>query len=297
MDLNAFYKIECGMYIVSTALEGKLNGQIVNAVVQVTAEPPQIAVSLNKQNLTCQMCAKSGVFSVSVLERDTPLTFIGRWGFKSGRDLDKFAGVEHRLGTTGAPIVLDHALAYFEARVAGTIDAGTHLVLVGKVVEAELLRDEEPMDYMYYRTVKKGLTSRFAASYQAKPGAEGAGRGAHPEDLSAIAAWSSLPRRVSPAFGGAGREAQGAGAAAGVPVSAPGPAVPSGPPKPAEPGALPPLAVPARYRCSVCGYIYDPARADPDGGRMPGTAFEELPPGWKCPVCGAGKERFSALPP
>jgi flavin reductase (DIM6/NTAB) family NADH-FMN oxidoreductase RutF/rubredoxin len=242
MDLNAFYKIECGMYIVSTAHEGKLNGQIVNAVVQVTAEPPKIAVSLNKQNLTCQMCQKSGVFSVSVLEKDTPMTFIGRWGFKSGRDMDKFAGVDYRTGKNGAPIVLDHALAVFEAKVVGTVDAGTHLVLIGEVTEADIIRDEEPMDYIYYRTVKKGLTSKFAATYQAKPAMDGAGVDT------------------------------------------------------AVPMAVPPLVAPARYRCNACGYIYDPATGIPDGGIKPGTAFEALPADWKCPVCGAGKDRFTALP-
>jgi flavin reductase (DIM6/NTAB) family NADH-FMN oxidoreductase RutF/rubredoxin len=239
MDLNAFYKIECGMYIVSTAHEGKLNGQIVNAVVQVTAEPPKIALSLNKQNLTCQMCQKSGVLSVSVLEKDTPMTFIGRWGFKSGRDLDKFVGVEYRMGTNGSPIVLDHAIACFEAKVTGSLDAGTHLVLIAEVTGAEVIRDEEPMDYMYYRTVKKGLTSKFAASYQAKP--------ASPSTQTSTM-------------------------------------------------AIPPLTAPARYRCNACGYIYDPTIGIPEAGIKPGTAFEALPADWKCPVCGAGKDRFTSLP-
>jgi len=249
MDLNTFYKIPCGMYIVSTSHEGKLNGQIVNAVVQVTASPPQIAVSLNKQNLTCQLCLKSGVLSVTVLEKDTPMTFIGRWGFKSGRDLDKFVGVGYRMGRNGSPVVLDHALAVFEAKVTASLDAGTHIVLVGEVTDAEILRDEEPMDYVYYRTVKKGLTSKLAASYQAKPNDEG-------------------PRR----------EAQGAGGAVGAPM------------------AVPPLVAPARYRCNACGYVYDPSAGLPEAGIRPGTAFEALPDDWKCPVCGAGKGRFTALP-
>jgi flavin reductase (DIM6/NTAB) family NADH-FMN oxidoreductase RutF/rubredoxin len=263
MDLNAFYKIGCGMYIVSTAHGGKLNGQLVNAVVQVTAEPPQIAVSLNKQNLTCQMCAKSGVLTVSVLDKEAPMTFMGRWGFKSGRDIDKFEGVQVRMGKNGAPIVLDHALAYFEAKVTGSIDAGTHLVLIAEVTEAEILRDEEPMDYMYYRMVKKGLTSKFAASYQAKPGNEGTGR-----------------------------TAQGIGTTTPEPANQKG-----GMDSTAARMSVPPLAAPARYRCNICGYVYDPENGDPDSGVKPGTPFESLPEGWKCPVCGAGKERFTALPP
>ncbi len=249
VDLNTFYKIPCGMYIVSTAHGGKLNGQVVNAIVQVTANPPQIAVSLNKQNLTCQLCSKSGVFTVSVMDQEAPMTFLGRFGFKSGRDLDKFEGIDFKTGKNGAPIVLEHALAYFEADIANTLDLGTHLLLVGKVTEAEVFRDLEPMSYAYYRTVKKGLTSKFAASYQEQPKAEGAGH-----------------------------DGQGAGADGRdrMPVT--------------------PLVAPARFRCKSCGYIYDPAAGIPEAGIRPGTSFEALPAGWRCPVCGAGKDRFTALP-
>jgi len=251
MDFDAFYKIGCGMYIVSTAFEGKLNGQLANAVVQVTATPPKIAVSLNKQNLTCQLCAKSGVLSVSALDREAPLTFLGRWGFKSGRDIDKFEGVNYKTGQNGAPIVLDHALAFFEVNVTERVDVGTHIVFVGEVSQAERLREGEPMDYMYYRMVKKGLTSKFAATYQEKP--------------------APPPSRADET-------------------------VPSGGARPQETGHIPPLVAPVRYRCNVCGYVYDPALGDPDAGIKPATAFESLPEGWKCPVCGAGKQRFTALP-
>lgn len=50
-----------------------------------------------------------------------------------------------------------------------------------------------------------------------------------------------------------------------------------------------------RYECSVCGYIYDPADGDPDSGIAPGTAFEDLPEGWTCPICGASKDQFSPI--
>ena len=261
MDFDAFYKIGCGMYIVSTAYGGKLNGQLANAVVQVTATPPKIAVSLNKQNLTCQLCQKSGVFSVSVLDREAPMTFLGRWGFKSGRDIDKFDGTGHRMGQNGAPIVLDHALAYFEAKVTESIDAGTHMVLIGEVTSAERLREGEPMDYVFYRQVKKGLTSKFAATYHETAGAGAGGR---------------VP--------GAGNDADSkGGSTSGTGAK--------------EEAGIPPLAVPPRYRCNVCGYVYDPSLGDPDFGVKPGTPFEGLPDGWKCPVCGAMKTRFTALPP
>ena len=50
-----------------------------------------------------------------------------------------------------------------------------------------------------------------------------------------------------------------------------------------------------KYKCIMCGYIYDPARGDPDNGVEPGTAFEDIPESWVCPDCGAGKSEFEPL--
>jgi rubredoxin len=47
-----------------------------------------------------------------------------------------------------------------------------------------------------------------------------------------------------------------------------------------------------KYVCTVCGYIYDPEKGDPDSGIQPGTSFEQLPDDWVCPVCGAAKDQF-----
>lgn len=167
MDLSTLFNIGCGMYIVGTAHEGRLGGQLVNALVQVTAEPVQIVMSLNKQNLTCELVERSGVFSVSILGEEAPMSFLGKWGFKSGRDIDKFADTSYRPGRNGAPIVLDYALAFLEGEVRARMDARTHTIFLGRVTEAETLAAGEPMSYLYYRNVKKGLTSKLAATYQA----------------------------------------------------------------------------------------------------------------------------------
>jgi len=50
-----------------------------------------------------------------------------------------------------------------------------------------------------------------------------------------------------------------------------------------------------KYVCNVCGYEYDPQVGDPDSGIAPGTAFEDIPADWVCPVCGVGKEDFSPV--
>lgn len=50
-----------------------------------------------------------------------------------------------------------------------------------------------------------------------------------------------------------------------------------------------------KYQCTACGYIYDPAKGDPDGGIAPGTAFKDIPEDWVCPVCGVGKDMFEPI--
>ena len=117
MNLKALYGISYGLYVVSSKKEERFNGQIANTVFQITSEPPRIAVSINKQNFTHEFIKESNVFTVSVLSKDTPLRFIGNFGFRSGRDVDKFKEVKYKVGVTGAPIVLDHTNAYMEAEV------------------------------------------------------------------------------------------------------------------------------------------------------------------------------------
>ncbi|MFX1562437.1 MAG: flavin reductase family protein, partial [Promethearchaeota archaeon] len=98
LDTQVLRLITYGLYVVSSKLGDKMNGQIVNTVFQVTSEPPCIAVSINKQNLTHEYIAKSGLFSVSILDEATPMTFIGLFGFKSGRDVDKLCDIEYQKG-------------------------------------------------------------------------------------------------------------------------------------------------------------------------------------------------------
>jgi len=165
MDLKALYLCSYGLYVVSSKDDDKHNGQIANTVFQVTAEPPRIAVSLNKENLTHRYVSKSKVFTASILSTDAPMPFIGTWGFKSGRDIDKFKDANFKVGTTGARILLDHMLAYIEAEVEKAVDVGTHTLFIGKVVDCGVVSEGEPMTYAYYHQVKKGKTPEKAATY------------------------------------------------------------------------------------------------------------------------------------
>jgi len=165
MNLKALHNLSYGLYVVASEKQGKLNAQIANTVVQVTSEPPTIAVSINKQNLTHEFISESKVFTSSILSQDTPLSFIGYFGFKSGREVDKLKDVNYKLGETKAPIVLDHSVAYLEAKVINRVDVGTHTIFIGEVVGADVLGEGEPMTYAYYHQVKRGTTPKTAPSY------------------------------------------------------------------------------------------------------------------------------------
>ena len=165
MNLKALHKLGYGLYVVGSIKGSKLNVQIANTVFQVCSEPPVIAVAINRQNLTHEFITGSKVFTVSVLSQDTPLSFIGHFGFKSGREIDKLKDINYKLGETKAPIVLDHALAYLEARVIDHVDVGTHSIFVGELVAADDVKEGEPMTYAYYHKVKRGTTPKTAPSY------------------------------------------------------------------------------------------------------------------------------------
>jgi len=166
MDPKALFKISYGLYLITSRKGEKVNGQTANALVQVTAEPPAIAIGINKNNLTHEYIRESKVFAVSILSQDTPLNFIGQFGFKSGRDINKFEQVQYKSGKTGAPVILDNTLAYLEAKVIRDMDVGTHTVFVGEIVESEVLKDGEPMTYAYYHLVKRGTTPKTAPTYR-----------------------------------------------------------------------------------------------------------------------------------
>ncbi len=165
MNTKAIQKICYGLYIISSEKDGKINGQIANTVFQITSDPPTMAISINKQNLTHEYIASSRVFTVSILSKEAPMTLIGQFGFKSGRDIDKFKDVQHRIGITGAPIITENTIGFLECEVLSMTDVGTHTIFIGKVVECDVLSDAEPMTYAYYHQVKGGKSPKTAPTY------------------------------------------------------------------------------------------------------------------------------------
>lgn len=165
MNTRTFRKIGYGMYIVSSSYGDRSSGQIANTFFQVSSKPPTVAVSISKENLTHELIMGSRRFTASILSQDAPMTFIGRFGFRSGRDINKFEGVNCKTGISGIPIVLDHAVGYFEVEVEQEMDCGSHTVFIGRVVECDTTGDAEPMTYAYYHTVKGGKSPKSAPTY------------------------------------------------------------------------------------------------------------------------------------
>jgi flavin reductase (DIM6/NTAB) family NADH-FMN oxidoreductase RutF/rubredoxin len=224
MNSKALYLVTYGLYLVSSNKGDKLNAQIANTVFQVCSEPVKLAVAINKNNYTHEFITASKIFTVSILSKDTPLSFIGDFGFKCGRDVNKFEKVNYKLSSNKAPIVLDNALAYLETRLVNQVDVGTHTMFIGELIDADIIQDGEPMTYAYYQQVKKGTTPKAAPSYV------------------------EIKKEATIKM--------------------------------------------TKYKCTVCGYIYDPDLGDPDSGIKPGTTFESIPDNWVCPVCGASKDMF-----
>ncbi len=164
MDPKALWTMAYGMYLVTARSGDRANGQIANAVFQVTAEPPRVAIAINKENFTHDLIRDGGWFAFSVLAESVPMEFIGLFGFKSGRDVDKLAQATVRDGLH-VPLVVEHAVAVTEARVLQATDAGTHTVFIGEAVGAEVLSAAAPLTYAGYHA-RKGKAPKNAPTYR-----------------------------------------------------------------------------------------------------------------------------------
>jgi len=162
IDNNALNKISYGVYILSSFKDGKINAMIINSAMQVTAEPAAVAVSVNKESLTYEYILSSGVFALMPMAEKTDMPFIGRFGFRTGRNFDKFADVKFEKGILGAPLVLEKTTAAIEAKVTGLLDAGGHVIFMGEVKAAKTICEDACMTYDYYHRVIKGKMPKGA---------------------------------------------------------------------------------------------------------------------------------------
>jgi len=166
IDNKAFFNLSYGLYFITAKDGGKHGGCVANTLIQVTSEPQQLSVVLNKNNFTTSMILKSGKFTATVTSEMTPMNYIAAFGFKSGRDSDKFEGLSYETDERGIRYIKDTMTAVFSLDVVDKVDAGTHIIFIAKVVDAMVLEKLPNMTYSYYHAVKKGSTPPNAPSFQ-----------------------------------------------------------------------------------------------------------------------------------
>lgn len=166
MDFEAFFRLSYGLYIITSIKDGKKNGYIANTAFQVTATPPQIGISVNKENYTHGLIVQSGIFGLSVLTEKASMDVIQTFGYKSGKETDKFAKVEWKTTIHGLPVVATDCCASFECKVVSSWDIGTHTFFIGEVLNSEMIDpDATPLTYSYYREVFKARSPQRSPTY------------------------------------------------------------------------------------------------------------------------------------
>ncbi|HIS67564.1 MAG TPA: flavin reductase, partial [Candidatus Scatomorpha merdipullorum] len=148
----AFNKFSYGCEVLTTRVDGRDYGCIINTAGQITSsDPKKITISCIKANHTCDMVGKAGVFNLSILSEDAPYDLFKLFGFQSGRDVDKFASWPDELRTkNGLRYIGQHVNAVLSARVIDARDCGTQMLYIAEVVEAHVLSDKPSCTYGYY---------------------------------------------------------------------------------------------------------------------------------------------------
>ena len=151
IENNTMFRISYGLFVISACTGEKDNGCIINTVQQITQDPLKISVAVNKDNFTHDMIKESGTFNISVLTESVPFEVFERFGFKSGRDTDKFDGVAYaERSENGILYLKKYTNGLISGKVIDVIDCGTHTLFVADVTEAIILSDEKSVTYQYY---------------------------------------------------------------------------------------------------------------------------------------------------
>ncbi len=151
-DLKALFNIGYGLYVVTSRDGAKDNGLIVNTVTQLTNTPNRIGVTINKANLSHDIIKKTGLLNVNCLSVEAPFKVFENFGFRSGRDCNKFADCEEILRSDNGLIFLPRYInSFMSLKVESTVDLDTHTMFVCTVTESRVISPVETMTYNYYQ--------------------------------------------------------------------------------------------------------------------------------------------------
>ncbi len=163
MNKNVFRNLSYGVYVVSTLDDQRNTGCVANSIMQITSSPATIAVSMNHDNYTNSCIEKSGKFAVSILSESSTPGLIGQFGFQSGKDVNKFDGVDFDI-KSGLPILTD-SCGYIVCNVIDKMETSTHTIFLGEVIDGDVIGTVPPMTYAYYHKVVKGKSPKNAPTY------------------------------------------------------------------------------------------------------------------------------------
>ena len=154
-DMSALFNIGYGLYVVTSRDEGRDNGLIVNTVTQVTNAPNRVAVTINKENYSHHIIRKTGILNVNCLDVTAPFSLFEDFGFRSGRNADKFQGIEELRSGNGLRFLPRHINALLSLQVESYVDLGTHGMFICTVTEARICGNRETMTYTHYQNQVK----------------------------------------------------------------------------------------------------------------------------------------------
>ena len=149
-DLTALFNIGYGLYVVTSNDGTKDNGLIVNTVAQVSDSPNRIAVTINKQNYSHHVIKQTGILNVNCLDVSAPFSVFQNFGFQSGRNADKFTGIEELRSDNGLRFLPRHINSFMSLKVEEYVDLGSHGMFICSITEARVIEDKETMTYAYY---------------------------------------------------------------------------------------------------------------------------------------------------
>lgn len=153
MDKKAMYQLSYGLFVLTSAFEGRDSGCIINTGIQVTSQPNRISIAVNQGNFTKELVEKSGKFNLSVLSEAASFETFRHFGFQSGRDVNKFAAYSDcKRSANGLYYITAGTNAYISATVEQTVDLGTHMLFIAAVDDMEVLSKDPSATYAYYQS-------------------------------------------------------------------------------------------------------------------------------------------------
>lgn len=150
IDTNALYNIGYGLYVITSNDGTKDNGMIGNTVIQVTSNPMQVVVCINKGNYSHDVIKQTGIMNVNCLSTEAPFSVFEKFGFSSGKDKNKFEGDEVVRSENGLVYLSKYINSFMSLKVENYIDFGTHGMFVCSITEAKVVSKAETMSYAYY---------------------------------------------------------------------------------------------------------------------------------------------------